>query len=642
MGGVLLPGDRVRFVLDVETGGLGRPRGRPTALLAVVYDGAEFREWWAPAATLAAPGRTLGRRVGDLGPLYRALDWCLSSDGDVEVWAHYGGGFDFRLALDRLARAAEGELRWRTVGSGVLALEGRDSRGRRFALRDSIRLLPGSVREIGEAVGLPKLEMDHEHPERIDRRGRLSPAASCPRGRECVACLCRSAAGRARVLAYCRRDCQIVHVALDRARARLSGIGARMRLTLASSVTSAIRDGLPEEERAWTPHGDAKGVPDVDAEVEAAQFGGRVEVFAPVCGVGRFYDIRSSYPASMAAAPLPWIYDRESRRADWRSAGTTECEVLVPPDCYLPVLPVRGREGRLYWPTGRLSGHWVTEELAYAQEVGAAKVLRVRGQHRWSTSDALREWILRAWEERRTTTGFDRYFWKIAMNAIYGKTVEGREKEDFVQHPETCEGMALARSDLDLWSRESYYQPAFRNVATGATITARSRVALHRWLVRAIAGGSTIHYSDTDSLAVSGGRKLPTGDGLGELECKTMAWGLFVAPKLYAWEAGDGETVVRAKGLPGLGVSREERARRDYAPAVARFLRVSCGAPWAFSRGVGIREAIRGGGPVGYRRAHVTRSHDSERPGKRRWLPEGAAHPLLATGSAPWPASLLP
>lgn len=602
-GGAPVAGRARRFVYDIETDGFS---GRE--LLAVIRWGPE------PTARKAFWGR---------GATYRAICYAIrfaQAEGlTAELWAHFGGGFDLRHALPQLVRDCE-RAEALSVGSLVLRFWGRMPAGGRFDIRDSIRLLPGSLDAIGRELGIAKGRQSHRH-----RRGACA----------CASCLYRR--DRPRLLRYCDRDTLILWTALDRTDRLLAELGLdRPRLTLASCAAATILAPLPKQARPWTPHGEHEpeceggacecAREDLDRETEAANFGGRVEPFfwGPVRRA-RSFDVQQSYPTSMVEGPLPWRYEGEARFTD-RLAGTVEANVTVPEDCAIPVLPWREPEtGRLYWPVGSWRGRFIAEELRYAVDVGAARVRRVYGAQSWQTSDRMGEWVLdivrRRQEAKRAGLRFGAFFWKRLSVSGYGKTVERREHDRFVLRPDSAEGLRRVHDDLPLWWKEISYQPALRNVVTGATITARARVRLHRWLAMA-AGRGRVYYCDTDSVICSG--ELPTGAELGDLEDQgTITDARFYAPKLYRYTI-DGETIVRAKGLPGL--------------TAAGLDRLMAGGEHRFGRHRSFREGARIG-DLGFAHLEVARRWLCDTRPKRRPVARGVTVPWTVRGGRivePW------
>jgi hypothetical protein len=122
--------------------------------------------------------------------------------------------------------------------------------------------------------------------------------------------------------------------------------------------------------------------------VRQGYYGGRTEMFAEWGWDLRYFDVNSSYPASMlkdmpvGRMVVPKSTKMEVLRELARThVGFVECEVEIPKDCVLPPLPYKVPEGKrvvikrpsgeeyvvppgkLIFPTGKLTGVWDWEEL---------------------------------------------------------------------------------------------------------------------------------------------------------------------------------------------------------------------------------------------------------------------------------------
>ena len=595
---------RHRWILDIETIGLGNPdTGEcPAQLLAVLYDtqvsgaglnsGVQAQVFWG-----VNPERKRGELTLRMEPVARALQWLLDRKESCEVCAHNGGQFDFRLAFPWLLgeKGAMGTLT--TVGSRVLSAD-LTCDGTRIRLLDTIRLLPGKLEEIGEALDIRKGAWDHSTTER---------RIATPEGRD-------------ELLRYCINDCYILAKALERSEAMAARDGVDMRSTIASTVTAGIRSKLTEKTVAFCPV-DVEGR-NRDGETGTAcqaNFGGRVENFVEWQGIKNayVYDFRSSYPAAMARAPLPWRYRATMVDCDVRDGfsvdSIVEATVWRPPygaGAEYPVLPWRHPSShRLYFPCGEWRGTWIGEELLYARENGT-QILQIHAIHTFDPSDVMGEFARDGWEARKNAKGFDRYLHKIRLNSAYGKTVERREHDLIFVNIEDAEGYAPVDEGCEIYARQVEYDPAFRSVVTGATITARARIALHRALVCASYRGE-VFYCDTDSVICEAppeemGHLM--GDGLGQLALEhRIECGRFTAPKLYRYRDVDsGEWIARAKGYSHLS----GEAGRELVD------RAADGFPIQMERSVGLREAMKKGS-VAYKRVRVSKVLQN-RIGKRQ------------------------
>lgn len=620
------------YVLDIETTGLGEPvarqapKGRPPRqLLCCIYDGREFRSFWGESA------------------IQTALQWIIDQDEDAEVFAHYGGGFDFRFAHDWLFRKVKGSGRnWKIVTSGsfVIVCQG-IVQGIRLRLVDSIRLLPGSLKAIGKEIGIAKKEWEHRWNE-IDGKHRIVLYKS----------ICYKAFEE-----YCQNDCLILWKGIELIRAFAASKGINLRNTLASTATASIRRGLTLDTIAWAP-------PAATEASSKACFGGRVEVFEERCTKGNVFDIQSSYPFAMLQN-LPWRYveTRPSYKRGMR--GIVEAEVEVP-EQRVPVLPYRQDhgpdKGRVFFPTGRWTGSFYSRELDYAVKLGA-KIVAVTAFHRFEGSEILAKFARGGWKERKIAQGFKRYALKIWLNSVYGKLNEATEHEEILVHPpsdkiicerhrevarrpdERCGCKVPIVPSHGIYALETEHDPAFRAPWAAAAITAIARMNLHKRFMEALMAGGQLYYCDTDSVFTDS--MLVTGSDLGDLTLeRKIEDGRFIGPKMYAFKCVDctkseehPHDVVKSKGFTRL--SREEFDRLDRCECGEGFRSGTafgcpvCGgrsllepgsgrAIHHFDRTEGFKEALARG-RIDYRRIKVSRQLSVTRA-KRH--PEGRAWTL--------------
>jgi hypothetical protein len=473
-------------------------------------------------------------------------------DGDTVFFAHYAGRYDALLLPRHL------------VATGWVLIRGLHASGAGFwcsdwqrgkttlRIRDSARLLPGSVRAIGESVGLPKLEVDRSHMERLSWDETVT---------------------------YCLRDCEIVARALHKLWDVLPIDGD----TLAARATRTLRAQIPKDAWGW----------DVDRDRwdAKAYFGGRVEVFARALAASRSHDINSSYPARMCQA-LPTRFRGESARWDGEH-GIIRARVRVPETCQYPVLPYRPKrdawKGVTMFPTGEWIGSWCAPELMYAVECGAAEILEIEKVHRYEAEPWLRDFMVERFETRReakrqareATTPEDKAHWefesyaqKILLNAVSGKLIEREDHESWSQTRSEGATVRIVQTPagaVEFYATETSEPGAFRSAACAAYVLGAARVELHRGIV---ATGAA--YCDTDAVYHPDDGRTPenVGDDLGQwLSEGTYTRAEFLAPKVYAtWkraynqtpgEAADvGSITVRAKGF-GLPDGWDDCPRRS-------------------------------------------------------------------------------
>lgn len=494
-------------------------------------------------------------------------------------YAHNGGNYD--IGFLRRSLVADGAT-WTLQGGRVLKASLPT-----LELRDSAKLMPASLRDIGASLKLPKLEADYDD------------IADTPETRT-----------------YLARDCEILLTALIRMRTYLSA--TLLPGSIAGWGIRRVKDyGMPDIP-VW-----------LNEQFRPAVFGGRTEVLTryldapPVIGV----DIRSSYTAS-AAGGLPGKYLGAGRvgRGSMRLYHGT---VTVPP-CHIPPLPYRANH-RLYFPVGRWTT-WITDpEVEILREAGGD--LEIDEVHSFAPSDAPARFAREHWEKREGAVGFERLLEKAILNWTWGKLAEHPRRTIVKGGPPPSDDpkkMALWKPLTD-WQTEGLYEvevekakPACAHVVAGAWITAHARARL--W--RGLAGGvGKPAYCDTDSIIADYEPAVPLGKGLGEWDrFVTGSAALFLAPKMYVIERDPTRAsqmmraIARAKGFSDLG-------RPITAEAILH--RLMEGDPVTVRRIRKFREAARSGAlDMGVVTSQKRIRLAARAVEKRRYAPDGTSEPF--------------
>lgn len=399
------------------------------------------------------------------------------------------------------------------------------ARWRRVEFRDTIRHVPVGVGELGELVGLKKLEV------KLFRKREPH---------------CFSQA----MLTRCQRDAAITFRAARTWSGIYGGLGSRPRMTLASTALAIWRD------RYWK-----REVRRPDREVWSAALeayhGGRTQAFA----AGTFpdvtvIDVASMFPWAMVSAPLPlpWgLYERVRRGARLEAHGIYE--VTVRSELHVPRLPVRTRNGTIY-PNGKWRAWYVGEELLAFQKAGG-QVRVHRGYRFLETCRPFDGYVRALFRHKSRSRGLDRITYKFLLNSLYGK---------FGQKGRTIRAIPLARflelkraplewrewNGLAIFSTDSAPPPWGNNIWC-AFITARARVRLAERIDTLQGRGCRVLYCDTDSVVFqgNGGRFPKRTPKPGEFELRgRFRRMLIVGKKEYALDKGRGKWEVHAKGVP--------------------------------------------------------------------------------------------
>lgn len=357
---------------------------------------------------------------------------------------------------------------------------------RKIELVDSFFLLRGSIAELGELLGLPKLSMP------VDGDDDDTWAT------------------------YCGRDVLILAGSIYNwlKFIRDNDLGS-FRPTLAGQALAAFRHRFMNDRIFATRDDDV-----LQLELQAYR-GGRCEAFyiGELNGEELYIvDVNSMYPYVMAnfshpTSPL-WVLNRPSI-ARLRSWSRTFW-LLV--DAYLetdePVYGIR-QHGKLIFPTGRFRAVICGEEVRYALAHGHIKKVEKAVVYRSSRpfiSYVNYFYELRLKARREGNVILERNC-KLMLNGLYGKFGQrGRkdvvvgEGQDFGYGYETTFDMDTGRRGilkrLGNVAIESYQDGVawYAFPALAASITAAARVYL--WSLIRRAGRTHVYYCDTDSLVV--------------------------------------------------------------------------------------------------------------------------------------------
>lgn len=314
--------------------------------------------------------------------------------------------------------------------------------------------------------------------------------------------------------------------------------------------------------------------------IREGYYGGRTEIFrtvfhpSPGHETASLYDINSHYPHCMLdAMPVGVMTYVDGRLTEQDvmtnarvSIGIVDCDVYIPPDCYLPPLPHR-HNGKLVFPAGRFRGVWDAAELELLPLVGG-RIEKVYRSGWFEAAPIFSSFIKRLYQYRdKSRPDYNpgmAWIAKILMNSAYGKFAMRERRSRILVRPERIEGLHCLDLDSDLWTETVDMSPNYVVPQLSVHVTALARVRLWQALWLALKKGGRIYYCDTDSIVCSG-VEMPTGTELGalKLELGGIRRAEFVLPKLYLIDSdtADGgkaaeQTIkVKAKGMgPGIRV----------------------------------------------------------------------------------------
>ncbi len=350
--------------------------------------------------------------------------------------------------------------------------------------------------------------------------------------------------------------------------------------------------------------------------VREGYFGGRVESYIKSGTRLSYYDINSSYPASMLS-PMPvgeGVYWQgvPPERYKRDLIGFVRCRVTVPDNLPLPPLPVRGGTAtntpkKLLFPTGRLEGIWEWSELQQAMSMGCTIDHWIDGWW-YQGEEIFGSFVHDLYAYRdKTRPDYDEGLSAVAkllLNSAYGKfAMRTVRKKIYLYDDPECPADATPASpgpECEVFYAEEESDADYIMPQVSARITALSRVRLLRFMLDAQACGGRVYYCDTDSCVTD--VEMPTSPRLGDwkLEYAEHAGairGTFLGPKLYILEA-EGFEEVKAKGFQKRTKEIIEQVYRGETIYNDRLEKVLTLARDGFKRGprmIRVPRTIRGG-----------------------------------------------
>jgi hypothetical protein len=434
-------------------------------------------------------------------------------------------------------------LRFLYLDARLIRVQKGDGAKHAWCLVDSRNLFPGlSVADLGQMMDTPKLALSEGIMDLL-RRG--------------VPFAAMDASTQRTVRAYNERDAEIVWRSVMWLQELLLSWGGQLADTIAGCAMDLFRRRYLSTSWFTPPL-------EVNDLARQAYYGSRTEPYlvGDVEGVN-YYDTNSLYPSVQATLnfPHPDYFDLEdgtrAARALARREGLMSCTVHVP-DMYVPPLPVRV-QGRLFFPTGTVSGVWTLHELRRALAVGCTLVkvnyIFSSGRTFNPFADFMNDLFARRVAYRRDGSSAERVL-KLLLNASYGRYgVRTRGGLQVLEEYDPRRDYAAYRGgEVRLYNNRAYVllpvgeesQPVYAATMIAAYIAAGARVRLHEQLWQC---DHDLVYTDTDAIMTRG--TLPTGSGLGDLRLEYGAVAACVAgPKEYRLSPPQAEPVFHIKGIP--------------------------------------------------------------------------------------------
>lgn len=408
--------------------------------------------------------------------------------------------------------------------------------GKELYFLDSSSFFPGSLYEMGQILGIEKLE------------------------------------GSAFDEKYIEVDAKIVYTFMAKMQARMNKDGINMTATVGAMAMADFRTNYLHR-----PQGTHNTQMCLDA-----YYGGRVEVFYKGDYEGTIYDadINSCYPYVMHRFEYPDTATIEPSLIVTHRFGVGRFTIHVPVDTFIPPLPYRSPEGRLFFPVGDVTGTWTYAEVRYALSRGAKILQEEIGEGTNVPCSPFINFVDMNYEKRMKAEAdiakakplgvrdfdaeFEKLFMKSKMNNLYGKFSQNKDTNELTRTKKTakeCERLgAYIETALGLFYQyviKRVKPPPNANYLWGTHITSYARLTLLERMNAIHDAGGTLLYCDTDSILFYGEeakKVLHYSDtDLGAMKVKAYDFGNFVMSKGYylckAVEGGYEPVKLACKGV---------------------------------------------------------------------------------------------
>jgi len=472
------------------------------------------------------------------------IDFLMENDySKYKIFSHYGGIYDHNFLIDEFYnRKLLKNLNLIISSQAVIKLEYKNDK-KKLTFCDSGQILPMGLAKLTKIFDVEHKKLDTIDGESIDR-GNLEKYKHTD------------------ILRYLKNDTiglhEVVTTFFDRVNSKF---GIYPKLTLAStgmSLFNHMNNYSIESINSF----------DLDAFLRLGYRGGRVEVFMIYIASTdkekwKYKDYNSLYPSKMKNNFMPigkyfYIEDgwEKMYKDNYRGVGLFNIKA---PILYIPFLPVKLNK-KLYFPIGEFQDYYTFTEIKYALTLGY-KCEFIKGYMAKGTYELFNEFVDTIYDDRlkakRENNKIDDLIDKLFLNACSGKFGEKKivseicfnlTREEIIDNE-----VEIYNENPLIYLMKSGQHRKYHNVGIIAEVTALARIELYSSIKKVIDAGYKVAYCDTDSIITNApdGLLQTHNTKLGYLknEFDITGRGLFIAPKFYMFEHGDGKTKFVHKGM---------------------------------------------------------------------------------------------
>lgn len=429
---------------------------------------------------------------------------------------------------------------------------------------DSMNIFPTSVEKIGKLIGLDKLEN-----KKVKSQGLRKENIT------------------AEDVEYCKRDCKIVFVALQ----RIFELTGAIKLTLPSLAMYDFR-------KNYLP-GDLHFSELVD-EFYDSYYGGRTEAFKIGKVNAKVYDVNSMYPYAMVNTVFPDVKSLKKEIApDVKFLnhclkyyeGMASVDVAHK-DTFFGYLPCRmevNKSEKLVFPVGKFSTVVNFNELRYALQAGVIEIKKVHYiVYANPAKSPFVEFILDNYKKRNESKDeLNRLIYKLKMNSLYGRfamrmklstayydEIPFQLIQELKEADKYCDLQLFNadRNDCYVITENEKFKNSFFSIPTFSSyITSTARVMLLQALTANEKNG--ICYCDTDSVFLEGKFIGKLSDELGDFKLEDKQVTAVFGLKNYIYKDHDGKEVIVIKGISKNAVKKSDPVTGQTVYEVPKYIK---------------------------------------------------------------------
>jgi hypothetical protein len=449
-----------------------------------------------------------GKNYFEFRDLTEFTDYINESKKSLNIYAHFGGGYDFLFILNNLLENKIEVTQIIPRGSMILSISIK-GKYKTHKLRDSCAILPFGLKKLTDNFDVETKKGEYDH--------------SLNRGYNQELC------------DYLKDDClglyQVLQKYFNSPLIRKAGASA----TIASQAQKILRTYLKAEIHSLSH--------EVNEFCRLACIGGRTEIFKPLGKDLREYDANSLYPKAMRDNYYPVGKPIGTRKLKRKKLGIYHVKVFAPDNLHIPIVAVK-KDKKLLFPLGEFETHITSVELEYAEKFGY-KFEVIEGYY-WNKKEKLFTEFITDLYRQRLEAGKGsvlEIICKLIMNSSSGKFNIKVDRENLVFDAEFGETpfrtIKNKLGNIEIFTKKVTLN-TFVHSGISAFILAYARIHMMDF-IQPIA--HNVYYTDTDSIFTDVDLDSSTELGALKLERKYDE-ACFLLPKTYIAQNNEYKKVV--------------------------------------------------------------------------------------------------